>query len=130
MSFLIVKMMMLTMIFVVIVMCWYVRWSIYPSVHPSGRLTVTLSTDDPVKTMPFDGVEQDGQPLVTSFPEAEAEIRRLKEELALSQQQNGEGGDGLLIQQMESRENEKNNKIKSIEKTNKNLKLEKDKIHK
>ena len=104
--------------------------SIRPSIHPSGRLTVTLSTDDPVKTMPFDGVEQDGQPLVTSFPEAEAEIRRLKEELALSQQQNGEGGDGLLIQQMESRENEKNNKIKSIEKTNKNLKLEKDKIHK
>ena len=75
---------------------------------------------------------QDGQPLVTSFPEAEAEIRRLKEELALlsSRQQNGEGGDGDLIQQMESRENEKNNKIKSIEKINKNLKLEKEKIYK
>ena len=67
--------------------------------------------------------------MVTSFPEAEAEIRRLKEELALlsSRQQNGEGGDGDLIQQMESRENEKNNKIKSIEKINKNLKLEKEK---
>ena len=72
---------------------------------------------------------QDGQPLVTSFPEAEAEIRRLKEELSLSRQQNGDEGDSL-IQQMESRENEKNSKIKAIEKSNKNLKLEKDKIHK
>ena len=73
---------------------------------------------------------QDGQPLVTSFPEAEAEIRRLKEELGLARQQNGESGDSILIQQMESRDNERNSKIKSIEKTNKNLKLEKEKIYK
>ena len=53
---------------------------------------------------------QDGQPLVTSFPEAEAEIRRLKEELTLLRRQNGEGGDNDLIQEMESRESEKNNK--------------------
>ena len=68
---------------------------------------------------------------MTSFPEAEAEIRRLKEELTASRRRNGEGGgDNDLIQELEMRENEKNNKIKSIEKTNKNLKLEKDKIHK
>ena len=55
----------------------------------------------------------------------------MKEELTASRRRNGEGGgDNDLIQELEMRENEKNNKIKSIEKTNKNLKLEKDKIHK